>query len=341
MSSPAIGPAATAAQIFSAVTSEESGGGAEQQQDELLAAESIDEVVGAELLAEPVSEVLQHAVAGRVAVVVVDQLEPVQVHDDDGDRLAGEQRLMLDLADPVCQRAAIEHPGQRVDDGCAPVLDVRVAQHGRDGVDSEDGDEQQGQRERVAREHVGIGREHGAAGQQDREERAQSRCPIREAAGEARHGPAEQSHRGREHAVVHRDGQDDHGLGPHERNEHPPLRARETCREPLDRTEQHQARARGDQSHVIVAVRQRRGDHDHEQHEDHGCSRATGDGGDPGTGPARAGRGRSRKGAAPGRGACPPRSSTGADAIFSPANASPVTGIAAVRVEPIPWTWTF
>ena len=73
------------------------GRAAEQQDDELLAAEPVDEVIGPQLLAQPVGDLAQDGVAGRVAAGVVDELEAVEVEQDHGDGLAGQARLELDL----------------------------------------------------------------------------------------------------------------------------------------------------------------------------------------------------------------------------------------------------
>ena len=60
--------------------------GPRQQDQELLAAEPVGQVEGAQLLAQLVGDLLQHDVADGVAARVVDLLEVVEVSDDDPDR---------------------------------------------------------------------------------------------------------------------------------------------------------------------------------------------------------------------------------------------------------------
>ena len=71
--------------------------GAGDQDQELLAAEPVGEVEGAQLLADRVGDVGEHRVADRVPEGVVDALEVIEVAEHDPDRLAGQLRLLLEL----------------------------------------------------------------------------------------------------------------------------------------------------------------------------------------------------------------------------------------------------
>ena len=60
---------------------------ARKQDEELLAADPITEIERAQLLAQLIRDVLEHRIAGRVSVRVIDALEVVDVADDQRDRL--------------------------------------------------------------------------------------------------------------------------------------------------------------------------------------------------------------------------------------------------------------
>ena len=100
---------------------------ARHQHQELLAAEAIREIERAQLRAQHVGDVLEHLVADRVSVPVVDELEAVHIADDQPDRLAGDAGLFGELLHARGQRVTVEHAGQLVDHGVAAVLDVRIA----------------------------------------------------------------------------------------------------------------------------------------------------------------------------------------------------------------------
>lgn len=90
------------------------GVGLRQQQHELLAALPEGEVDLADLAAHPAGELGQHGVPRRVAVRVVDGLEPVQVEGEDAEHPA-EPARPLDLpADRLLQVAVVPQPGERV-----------------------------------------------------------------------------------------------------------------------------------------------------------------------------------------------------------------------------------
>ena len=57
-----------------------------EQHDELLAADAVDEVERPQRLSHRVGDVLEHGVAGRVAVLVVDPLEVVEVGHEQPER---------------------------------------------------------------------------------------------------------------------------------------------------------------------------------------------------------------------------------------------------------------
>ena len=68
-----------------------------EHHEELLAAEAVGEVEGAQLLAQRVGDVDEDRVAALVAVLVVDGLEVVEVGHDHADRLARERGLLVEL----------------------------------------------------------------------------------------------------------------------------------------------------------------------------------------------------------------------------------------------------
>ena len=81
---------------------------------ELVAAEPGDRVVFAHCLSEASCNLLQHLVARRVAERVVDLLEAVQVHRQDGHLTAALLRLGDRLGNTLDKQGAIGEPGERV-----------------------------------------------------------------------------------------------------------------------------------------------------------------------------------------------------------------------------------
>ena len=87
-----------------------------EHDEELLAAEAVDELEGVQALAQLIGDVAQRGVAARMAVLVVDRLEVVDVAQQQAHRLAGQARLMAELGEARDQRVAVEQAGQRIDD---------------------------------------------------------------------------------------------------------------------------------------------------------------------------------------------------------------------------------
>jgi len=88
--------------------------GLDQQRGELVAADASHLVGLADPLAERRAHALEHTVAGRVAVAVVDRLEAVHVEQHHGEALAvapGPSQRLLELAHEV---AAVVQAGERV-----------------------------------------------------------------------------------------------------------------------------------------------------------------------------------------------------------------------------------
>ena len=85
-----------------------------RQHGELVAAETREHVVAARRAAEALDHRLQHLVADRVAVAIVDALEAVEVEQEDGVRAArrgGELRRHVERLE---QHAAVRQAGQRI-----------------------------------------------------------------------------------------------------------------------------------------------------------------------------------------------------------------------------------
>ena len=66
--------------------------GARQDDGELVAAVAVGPVAVADRLAHGPGDLGEEAVAGRMAVRVVEDLEPVEVHHQDGERTTGDRR---------------------------------------------------------------------------------------------------------------------------------------------------------------------------------------------------------------------------------------------------------
>ena len=81
---------------------------------ELVAAEAGDQLVAADHRAQPVGDLDQQLVAGRMAVNVVDRLEAVEVDAEDGERLAGVGGAGDGAGEMVVEHRPVGQAGQRV-----------------------------------------------------------------------------------------------------------------------------------------------------------------------------------------------------------------------------------
>ena len=103
------------------------GGVVGQQPGELLAADAPDGVDRPRGAGDPRGGLGQHAIAGRMAVDVVDRLEVVEVDDDQAQR-AAVARAALGLGrQPLAERALVQQPRQ-------PVVRRAVGEHRRRGA---------------------------------------------------------------------------------------------------------------------------------------------------------------------------------------------------------------
>ena len=85
-----------------------------QHEHELVAAVAGDPVVGTDLRAQGVRHAAQHGVAGRVAELVVDALEVVEVDQHAAERLAVARGPGDLLAHPDLHRTVVQQAGQRI-----------------------------------------------------------------------------------------------------------------------------------------------------------------------------------------------------------------------------------
>ena len=115
-------------------------GGVGQQPGELLAADPADGVDRARLARDPRGGLGEHAVADRMAVLVVDGLEVVEVDDDEAERAAARGEAVGLLAQALGERALVEQARQAVAVGGADELGL-AGGLGRAVVD---GDERRG-----------------------------------------------------------------------------------------------------------------------------------------------------------------------------------------------------
>ena len=93
--------------------------------DELFATPSCDKIFGADARLQPLSDLLEHEVAGWMAFAVVDVLEVVNVEHQHSHRVRvarGTARVVVQLLIDV---PAVVAPGQGVD--AAQVVELRVA----------------------------------------------------------------------------------------------------------------------------------------------------------------------------------------------------------------------
>ncbi|MCY1522301.1 hypothetical protein D9M68_571460 [compost metagenome] len=194
-----------------------------QQHHELFAAETAQQVAGPQLRRRQSCERLQHGIAGRVAVGVVDRLEMVDVDDQQrGGRLAAGGARQL-AAGAFLECLARQHAGQRVGigDRFEPahdgVMDHQHRAHGHRGhhqraQGQEHRVEQYGflqvgiaqplQRRQRAAHRMAGGEEQRKAGRRDKEP---CRLPARAAAQQGQ--PDQRA----QHRVEHRDNHDARG----------------------------------------------------------------------------------------------------------------------------------
>ena len=107
------------------------GVGVAEQHHELLAAQAVS-ACRPQLAADPLAHLAQHAIPGRVAVLVVDRLEVINVADEQRHRPLGDARLVLKLGHARLQGHAIEHPGQLIDDRRTTCGRIQTGDHHRD-----------------------------------------------------------------------------------------------------------------------------------------------------------------------------------------------------------------
>ncbi len=120
---------------------------------DFLAAPPRDDVVGAEGRAEHRGEPLQHPVAHRMPVPVVDPLEPVEIEQREGQRQVGLAGGGLEALHLVLELAPVRQPGERVGFG------ERLIQP--DAIEPiPDAGTQLGSPHRLGHVVVGAGREH-------------------------------------------------------------------------------------------------------------------------------------------------------------------------------------
>ena len=134
--------------------------GAGQDDEDLLAADAVDRVAGAQRRAHHVGDVLEDGVAGGVSELVVDPLEVVEVAEQQRVReallLVG--GLPVELGEALLERVAVEEAGERVERRAAPV--------GAVGLDQGAGEDHRAEDQRHGRRSASGGarrRERGRA----------------------------------------------------------------------------------------------------------------------------------------------------------------------------------
>ena len=96
---------------------------------ELVAADAEGLFAGTAVLGERARELAQHAVAGRMALVVVQPLEVVEVEEDERQPAAGGVRAEERTVDVLLEGAVVAELGQRV----GPGLGMRLGEPARIG----------------------------------------------------------------------------------------------------------------------------------------------------------------------------------------------------------------
>ena len=89
----------------------------QREHDELVAADAGDGVRLSDDRLEAPCDRAEHLVARLVSADVVDALEPVEVDDEERERLLGAPRARERLLDPVVEQRTVRQPGQRVAQG--------------------------------------------------------------------------------------------------------------------------------------------------------------------------------------------------------------------------------
>ena len=88
-----------------------------EQDRELVATEAGRRVRRAEARPEPLPDLAQQAVAGRMAQRIVDRLEVVEVHEQDRHRQVVARQALQRVLDAVAEQRAVGEPGDRVVEG--------------------------------------------------------------------------------------------------------------------------------------------------------------------------------------------------------------------------------
>ena len=90
---------------------------AEREHDELVTPDARDRVDAPDDGLQPLGDHAQDGVAGLVAAHVVDALEPVDVDDEQRERLGRPLGARERLLDPVVEQRAVRQAGERVSEG--------------------------------------------------------------------------------------------------------------------------------------------------------------------------------------------------------------------------------
>ena len=264
----------TALRSRSAISVRATAADAGEHDEELLAAEAVDELERAQLLAHLVGDVAQHRVAAVVAVAVVDVLEAVDVAHEQAHGALREPRLLGDLAKARQQRAAVEQLGERVEHGGAAVVELGRLDRPDDRDDAHE------QRER--RRSRARGRSPPASGRAPKVAAriatavsaipAITTCGRKRAAavstGRISHGSA-----ALRRAAVQRDAEREHGERDEDRRGAHALRARDALDQQVHADEREPRRARAARGRAIPP-RHRDEERDAERGEAHEAQRA-------------------------------------------------------------------
>ena len=93
-------------------------GAAAGEDDELVAAEAADQILGIDHRAQTRGDFHNHRIAGVVPEHIVDFLEPVEIHDQQAEGLAGADETALDFAvQGLREGEAVHQPRQHVVEG--------------------------------------------------------------------------------------------------------------------------------------------------------------------------------------------------------------------------------
>ena len=97
-----------------------------EQEAELVAADSRHGVLTARARLKPLPELVQQRVARVVTECVVDLLEAIEIHQQNGVRRSGALRPLQTLRDPVVEEAPVREPGERVVQRLVEELRLRI-----------------------------------------------------------------------------------------------------------------------------------------------------------------------------------------------------------------------